>query len=411
MKRLLFAVVLLAVGTSQAAGISITTHSARATGMGTAVTAHLDDATTMAYNPAGLAQIHGLEVFLGDTPIYPDVKFTPQGSTTSQSTDFTVAPPPHLYIAYPFLERFAAGVGFYVPFGNRIHWPDDFVGRFVATKSDLSVFNINPTVAWAPLDWVRVGVGAQIIYSTVDLRRRLAIPLPTGVAEGGVKLTANDWDLSYDVGIQVEPVKDFLYVGASYRHKYTLDFNDGDAEFSDIPAPAQPLFPNQGVAAKATMPNTLTLGIAVRPMPNLRVGFDAAWFNWSRLDELNIRFDNPAFNSTVPLDWHNRWNFHLGAEWGLSEFLTLRGGLGYDPTPVPDNTLSPLLPDSTRLTVFGGLGLTFGRFQVGAGYELLFLQEKTSTFAPLPGTYDGMGHVLSVTVGYVAQRCPPGKTR
>lgn len=410
MKRLLFTVALLTAGASSAAGVAITTHGARATGMGTAVTAHLDDATTMAYNPAGLASVQGLEVFLGDSLILPDVSFTPQGGGNTQSTEFWVAPPPHLYIAHPIIKGLVGGVGLYVPFGNQIRWSDDFAGRFVSQQSQLAVFDINPTLAYAVNDWLRVGVGAQIIYSTVDLRRRIAIPLPGGTAEGGVKLTGNDWGLSYDVGFQVEPVKDFLYFGATYRHRFKLDY-EGDAEFSDIPAPAQALFPEQSVTAGITLPSTLSLGVAVRPMENLRVAFDATWFEWSRFKELAIQFENPAFNSSIPLDWHTRWLFHLGAEYGVSEFLTLRGGLGYDPTPVPDNTLSPQLPDSTRLTAFAGLGLTFGRFQVGAGYELLFLQEKASTFEPLPGTYNGMGHVLSLTVGYVATRCPPGKTR
>jgi len=410
MKRLLFVVALLTAGTGSAAGIAITTHSARATGMGTAVTAHLDDATTMAYNPAGLAAVNGLEVFLGDSLILPDISFTPQGGGDTQSTEFWLAPPPHLYVAYPFFKGLVGGVSLYVPFGNQIRWEDDFVGRFVSTESRLAVIDINPTVAYAPTDWIRVGVGLQLIYSTVDLRRRIAIPLPTGTAEGGVKLTGDDWGISYDVGFQVEPVKDFLYFGAVYRHRFKLDF-EGDAEFSDIPGPAQPLFPEQDVRAGVTLPGSLSLGVAVRPMERLRVAFDATWWEWSRLDTLAVQFDNPAFNTTTPLDWHTRWNFHLGAEYGVSELLTLRGGLGYDPTPIPDNTLSPLLPDSTRLTVLAGVGLTFGRFQVGAGYELLFLNEKQSTFEPLPGTYDGNGHVLSITVGYVASRCPPGKTR
>ncbi len=410
MKRLLFVVALLAAGAGSAAGLSVSTHSGRATGMGTAVTAHLDDASTMAYNPAGLAAVNGLEVFLGDSLVLPDVRFTPQGGGATQSTEFWIAPPPHAYLAHPIFPGLVAGIGFYMPFGNQLRWQDDFVGRFLSTQSKLAVYDINPTVAFALADWLRVGAGFQLIYSTVDLRRRIEIPLPTGATEGGVKLTGSDWGVSYDVGFQVEPVKDFLYFGATYRHRFKLDF-EGEAEFSDIPGPAQPLFPTQDVTAGVMLPSTLSLGLAVKPARGLRLAFDATWFEWSRLKQLAVEFENPAFNSTVPLDWHTRWNFHLGAEYMASRMLTLRGGLGYDPTPVPDNTLSPLLPDSTRLSAFAGLGLNFCRFHVDAGYELLFLQEKTSTFPPLPGTYNGNGHVLSVTVGYTSSRCAAGTTR
>ncbi|XXF74938.1 outer membrane protein transport protein [Myxococcaceae bacterium GXIMD 01537] len=407
MKRLLWAAALFAAGSSQAAGIAISTHGARATGMGTAVTAHLDDATTMAYNPAGLAEVDGLQVLLGDTLIRPHVNFTLKDTNTTQSTEFWLAPPPHAYVAYPILKGLTAGVGLYMPFGDQIRWPDDFVGRFLSTQSKLVTWDFNPTLAYAPTDWIRVGAGLQLIYATVDLQRKLAIPLPGGITEGDLKLSGNDWGVSFDVGFQVEPVQDFLYVGAVYRHRVPLGF-EGDAEFTNIPEPVRPLFPDQGVSADITLPSTLGLGVAVKPMPNLRLAFDARWYEWSRIKDLTIEFENPALTTSTPKDWHVRWTFQVGAEYGVSELLTLRAGAGYDPTPVPDNTASPELPDSTRWTGSVGAGLTFGRFQVGAAYELLLLNEKTSTLAALPGTYNGTGHVLSITVGYVASNCPPG---
>lgn len=404
MKRLLFVVSLLAAGATQAAGFNITTHSARATGMSTAVTAHLDDASTMAYNPAGLAAIDALDVQVGDTLIYPHVNFQLQGSDVKQSTETWIGPPPHLYLAYPFLQHFAAGVGVYVPFGDQIRWPADFVGRELATESKLYVLDINPTVAYAPVDWIRFGVGLQILYSDVSLRRQVAIPGAPAGTEGSTHLSGNDWGAAVDVGLQVEVVRHFLNFGATYRSRGVLNYQ-GSIEFSDIPAPAQPFFQTSNASAKLTLPASLALGVAVFPVEHLRVAFDATWWQWQTVQELAIVADNPLYSSTLPKKFHNRWSFHLGGEYGVSKLLTLRAGAGYDKTPIPDETLTPELPDATRLIGNLGVGLTFGHINVGAGYEFLWLQNKTSTSPLLPGTYDGTAHVLSVTVGYKGQGC------
>lgn len=401
MKRLLFVVALLAAGASQAGGFSVNAHTARVTGMGEAVTAHLDDASSIAYNPAGLAALPGFQVLAGDTLISPRINFAPAGSEQQQRLKFRVAPPPHLFAAVPILDGLVVGVGAQMPFGADIEWPDDFVGRFLSTRSRLFIYDFTPTVAYAPVDWIRVGAGMRVVYGNVDLQRRIAIPLPTGTAEGGIKLSGDDWGLSYVVGAQVEAIKDFLSFGLTYRHKTDLLF-DGDAEFSDIPEPARPLFRDQPGTAAVTLPATLTFGVAVEPVERLRVAFDVTWWSWSRLRELAIRFEDPVLSeaSSLPKGWHTRYSFSLGAEYGLSDMFTVRAGVGYEPTPIPEETLTPELPDLDRLRGHVGLGVNVDAFQVGAGYELLVLHEKESTFPLLPGTYNGTAHVLVLTVGY-----------
>lgn len=46
--------------------------------------------------------------------------------------------------------------------------------------------------------------------------------------------------------------------------------------------------------------------------------------------------------------WRDSWFFALGAEYRATEALTLRGGVAYDQTPVPDATRTPRIPDSDR---------------------------------------------------------------
>jgi long-subunit fatty acid transport protein len=56
--------------------------------------------------------------------------------------------------------------------------------------------------------------------------------------------------------------------------------------------------------------------------------------------------------------WDNTIRLSLGGEYQLNEPLTLRAGFYYDPSPIPDNTFSPLIPDvGTKYS--GNLGATY----------------------------------------------------
>ncbi|WP_158623273.1 OmpP1/FadL family transporter [Corallococcus sp. CA053C] len=396
MKKLVTVATLLTAGASQAAGFANNTHTARATGMTSAMTAHVHDASSVAFNPAGLAGLDTFELLVGGAAVVPVANLTAQGSTTAEATKFGVSPPPHLFVAYPFMKGFTAGVGVYSPYGAALEWPETFSGRFVATYSQMATFNINPTLAYAPTEWLRVGAGLDVLYGMLKIRQ--SIPL-SAEAEAGATITGTDVALGFNAGVQADLVKDRLSAGLTYRSATTLGFK-GDAEFTDVPEPLQAAFAKQGVTVSMPMPQSVGLGLSYTPTPRLLLAVDATWWNWSRLQKLDLDFENTAFSTSQPKNWHNRWQFSLGGEYAVTPALTVRAGAGYDPTPVPDETLTPELPDSNRIQ--GALGLTygFGHLSLSGGYQLLLFTEKRSTAPSAPGTYTGSLHVLSFTLGY-----------
>ena len=96
---------------------------------------------------------------------------------------------------------------------------------------------------------------------------------------------------------------------------------------------------------------------------------------------------------------------HLGAELTLQNRWSVRLGAMVDPTPSPGDTLTPDLPDSTRLgfSVGGGYRHKSG-LRVDLGYELIVLLSRTSTAPQLPGDYSGYANVLSLGVGWESAR-------
>ncbi len=394
MKKTLLVVTLLAAGTSQAAGLAIDTQNARATGMGSVGVASSQDASSIYYNPAGILGVTRMDAQLGDSLILLDLGFTREGD--SKQTQNTVSPPPHAYFAYKFHEKVAAGVGVFTPFGANSQWPDDFVGRFIAKRSRVATYDINPTVAFAPMPWLRLGAGFQAVYGTVDISRQLNLM----VTEGSVALSGSDWGFGYNAGVQVDVVPQFLTLGVQYRSQVKLGFQ-GDADFTSPPELAPAVPPDQPFTLDVTMPASLGLGVALVPLPKLLVSADVNWVQWSRVQQLHFQLQQtPQASPPVPKNWEDRWNFHLGAEYGVTSTFAVRAGFVYDPTPSPEETLSPDLPDADRMRISVGAGYSFSSFRVDAGYQLVLLTDQRSTFQPLPGTYSGSAHVVGLTLGY-----------
>ncbi|HYO73744.1 MAG TPA: outer membrane protein transport protein [Archangium sp.] len=398
MKKTLTVVTLLAAGASQAAGIAIDTQNARATGMGSTGVASMRDASSIYYNPAGILGVKKLDIQLGDSLILGHLGFTPQVTGIEQTQD-PMSPPPHGYVAYKITDQLAAGVGVFTPFGANSKWPEDFVGRQIARESQVATFDINPTVAFAPLSWLRLGVGFQAVYGTLEAHRQIVLPpgSPAPGATGEVALSTSTWGVGYNAGVQADLLPGMLSLGAHFRSR-VLMFLEGNADFSGQVASA---FPDQPVLLDVELPASLGLGVAFTPMQKLLLAADVNWVQWSSVQQLLFEFQTtPALNQPSVKNWEDRWNFHVGGEYMVTDALAVRAGFVYDPTPSPANTLAPDLPDADRIRVSLGAGYALSAFRVDAGYQFVSLMEKESTFAPLPGRYRGSAHVIGLTLGY-----------
>jgi long-chain fatty acid transport protein len=393
MQKALLVVTLLAASTSQAAGLAIDAQNGRATGMGSVGVASSQDSSSLYYNPAGILGVTRMDAQLGDSLILLGLGFTREGG--SKQTQHTVSPPPHAFFVYRLHEKVAAGVGVFTPFGANSQWPDDFVGRFIARRSRVATYDINPTVAFAPLSWLRLGAGFQAVYGTVDVSRQLNLV----TTEGSVALSGNDWGFGFNAGVQADVVPQFLTLGVQFRSQVKMGFR-GDADFT-TPPEYTPASPDQPFTLDVTMPASLGLGVALVPLPKLLVAVDVNWVRWSSVRQLHFQLqDTPRASPPAPKNWEDRWNLHLGAEYGVTSALAVRAGFVYDPTPSPEETLSPDLPDANRVRLSVGAGYSFSSFRVDAGYQLVLLTDQPSTFQPLPGTYSGSAHVVGLTLGY-----------
>ena len=385
-----------------AAGTAVGVQSSRATGMASSVTAMIDDASAIYYNPAGIAQGKHFEVLFGDTLIIPKLKFT-SATTGNTASTHGVVPPPHLYASAGLTEALSVGVGLFSPFGMSVQWPSDWEGRSLATSSTMATYYLNPTVAYRR-GRVRLGAGLQIVRATLELQRTIRF----GDQEGFSQLGGSTWGLGANLGAQLEAVPRYLSFGLHYRSSVKLDF-DGNAHFENIPPPLAGTLHDQRVSSSLTQPDSLAFGIASHPIPALVLDIDLVWFGWKKVNAVALNFPDDqtgTLSSSLKKDWKNTISVSIGGEAKVAESWRVRAGVMYDPSPSPAETLTPETPDADRLNLALGIGYRHeSGLRADVGYQLLLLFKKPSTAPQLPGDYGGLVNIVGITVGYA-----PGPT-
>ncbi|MFM2129098.1 MAG: hypothetical protein RL477_644, partial [Pseudomonadota bacterium] len=300
-----------------------------------------------------------------------------------------------------------------------------WVGRYHAIKSDIRTIDFNPVVAYRVSPDLSVGGGMRIAYTrgvlsnavdfgTLDVTQfSSAYGGTPGANDGTATSEGDDIALGFNLGFLYQAMP-ATRVGMGYRSKLHTwldggaDFNNGGSVGNSI-ASASGAFRRSGIKAEINLPETLSAGIHHDISPRLAVMAEVAWTAWSRLEELRIKFDNTSQSDTVIVSkWNNSMFYSVGATYKANERWTLRGGVAYDQTPVPDNTRTPRVPDEDRYWIsFGARYQISGNSFFDFGYTRLFFKEATLSLSTstdtnnqlrgnLRGHYDLSADVVAV---------------
>jgi long-chain fatty acid transport protein len=390
-------------GVASANGFNINEHDAQVTGRGGATVASIDGASSIVFNPAGLARVTGTMISFGGSMYIAQGSYTPEGGTET-TTDSDPSIVPNLYVAKRMDKRFAAGLGLHLPFGLAVSWPDAHAQRDIVMDQKLRTYFISPVIAvnldqYAP--GLSVAVGADIVPATIELKQDVLF----GDTVGNVVLAGDTIGFGLRAGVQYHaPAVKGLKVGVMYRSPIELDFS-GTGDF-DIEDPFRSQLPPDGpITAGITLPQTVWGGVAYSPVNNLEVEVDAVWINWAQAFEdgdLTINFTDADVSTSQPQDYENTISYRLGVDYFLApQKLNLRAGFVYDPTPIPTTTLSARLPDIDRKNVTLGASKAFGNY--GAHLGVLWVtpgERETSDadpYAPqFKATYGVQAFVISL---------------
>ena len=394
----LVAAVLLLPRGAAASGFHVDEQSARATGRGGAVIAHSVDPSAVYYNPAGIADLHGVRIQLGSSLVRPSAEFTPAagGPDTKASRDSFVLP--QLFASWRASGLVALGVGVYSPYGLALDWPASSPGRASVRQAELRTLFITPTWALNLSQWVpglSVAVGADLVPASVRLTRDVLF----GADVATVALSGSAFGLGGRAGIAYRPsALPMLSFGLSYHSPVQLEFR-GDADFDAPPAYRGSLPPDGPVSTNVTLPQQLMLGVAVAPLPAWEIELDGNWRGWSSYDRLDIELPDGQVQSS-PKDWKNSLTFRLGTELTFDERWAARLGVVWDQTPIPASRLDFQLPDVNRIALSTGFGAQLvPALRADLGVLYVLPKERATATEPLEPPVKGTFRIDALVIG------------
>lgn len=392
----------LAAGAS-ANGFYINEHDAKITGRAGASTASDDDASSVIFSPGGIAIGTGTRVSLTASLIAAKGSYF-DASNMDQRTDTDSSPAviPSIFATSRINDLLAVGIGFHLPFGLALSWPDNHAQADQIQDLALRTYFVTPSVGLNLNSYVpglSVGGGVDLVPSTVQLERAILF----GDTRGNAKLGGTAFGVGGRLGVQYHPAAlKQLRLGAMWRSQVNLDFK-GTGDFDIDPAFRGQLPPDGDISLKIRLPQMIGGGVAYNATPELQLEADVMWMNWSKFDELRIVL--PGGVETVsPQNYEDTVTLRVGAEYAMPRLkAALRAGYIYDPTPIPNTTVSALLPDADRHVLTAGGTYTLGSYDLGLGLLwILPVSQTTSDADYMPqfkGKYEVTAFVASLTVG------------
>jgi long-chain fatty acid transport protein len=371
-------------GSALAGGFAVREQSAEGLGSAFAgIAAGTDGLSAMFWNPATISQHNGNGYISENNAslILPYSKSedgvgglggSPNSGNIGQS-----AIVPASYSVYGLTDEITLGLAMTAPYGLGTD-ADAWAGSPNGSRSKIFSLNVNPAVAYKPLDWLTLAVGVEGEYFSAKLKSET----PTEVQLFRVK--ADDIAFGFTAGILLEP-SDNLDIGIGFRssmnHKLEGDGFAG-AYVGDM-------------SATIKTPETVTLGLKYHASEQWTFMGGAEWTNWSRLKSLDISLDGVGSTLSTPYNWKDSWFFSLGGEYALDDAWTLRAGAAYEKSPVTDATRGPRLPDNDRIWLSVGASYKVNEWlTANVGYSHIFVKDgDVALGAPVPLTASFDQHI------------------
>lgn len=311
------------------------------------------------------------------------------------------------YSAYRLTDQIAVGLSLNTPFGLKTKANREFGGDVFGRSSEALSFNATPTIGYKFNEAFSVAAGLQIQY--FDIKLRQALPFPGNPAARPIStLKGDDIGFGYTLGATFAPTE-WTSVGVGFRskieHKLKGDFYNGTA--NGIPG-----VPNdQNIRAKVTLPEMVTVGVRQKVTQDLTLLAGFEWTNWSRLNRVVV----PAINRTLSFEYKDGYFVSGGVEYAFSPELTLRGGVGYEWSPISNDNRDVRIPDDDRWWLSAGGTYNYSeKLSFDLGYSYVFVPNKSKinigfgdpaypvavNVGPFNATAKSDVHIISASVRY-----------
>jgi long-chain fatty acid transport protein len=255
--------------------------------------------------------------------------------------------------------------------------------RFLATKSQIRVINLGPSIAFRVLPQFSLGVGLDEQYMDSIINQHVAGPDVFGQELGEANFTneGSNWAMGWHAGVLYE-ITPATRLGLAYhsRIKHRIEGNSTfDFDLTNVGIPLEVDIPGH-FSADVTLPDYANLSFYHDFNPEWAFLASLDYTHWSTIQSLDANYTGEFGKivpfATIPLDFRNTYRVSGGVNFHPSQRWTLRTGVAYDESPVPNDTARTFrLPDDNRYWVALGAQYIINReFTLDVGYAHIFVE-------------------------------------
>ncbi len=368
MKRiyiLIMALCLLLPGETRAAAFAQPDLSASGIGLSNAFTALADDASAMAYNPAGIAWQDGVGTMIGVSIPYRDSSSVITGGT---APDGGVPPKvTHFYLNWmPLDSNFGVGFGVNTPYEIESIWGDTVFGG-AASKTSLLTYRTSLDGIYAINSSMAVALGVDWYYSKLELKN------------GAANFSGSDYgSFGGHVSWLWRPMPAWS-LGAMFRYGSKLSIDGGGTG-----------------SANVQLPNEARIGLGYNLTDGLRLEVDGAWTGWSDLKSMNVTGGTGAQTNTLTLQ--DTFGVMTGITWTWRENTQFRFGYAFDQGANKEAGFNARLADGNNHRVSIGAGGEMFGVRADVAYAYTYFPDVTAT-GTFAGTYRDRKQVIVFSIG------------
>jgi len=264
------------------------------------------DSTWLILNPAGLTDVD-MSVDASFQVFAPVRTMNSTTSPAGEQEDDSAFVIPSISTSFGCChgENGSLGLGIYGTSGMGVDYDNSRIDTpFGGDKmTELSIAKMTATYAYKFGDsGLSIGAGPIFVISRFK----------TDMFNGG-GIESGEWDTAYGGGAIVginQHIGRFTIGGSYMSEQFMSDFDD----YSTI------------LPESFNLPQQLTVGAAYNVLDNLELVLDYRWLGWSELETLGDQFG-----------WESQNIVKAGVTWGVTDALTLRGGISYGESPIDES--------------------------------------------------------------------------
>lgn len=305
---------------------------------------------------------------------------------------------PNFAVSMPIGDRFNVGLAVQAPYNFTTKYlPDDFA-RYDALTSELRSANVSLVAAMTVTDWLDIGAGFDAQYAKATLSSALPnAPIPAVLSpayvvspstDGRNQLEGDGWDYGWNAGAQMHFGK--LDLGLSYRSEIKHEL-DGSVNISGLTGVLAGANVSADGQASFTTPWYATVSARYAVNDRLTLNAQVNQIGWSEFDAIRVTYGATGA-STIVQDYDDVTTGAIGFDYKIDPSMTFRAGLGYDPTPTPDDHRTARIPDGDRWLYAAGLSKTIGSMTFDGA--VTYIDIDTATINDTRDVY-GNGLVVS----------------